>query len=122
MLSLLSKQQQLQSLILSGCPITSPGLVPLTNAPALTALWLDHTRIDASAADTLPSIAQLSYLSLQGSSIPSATVAELRQRLPGCVIDFPISPLLLALETTRGDMPAALKRLGTVKTLSLIHI
>ena len=131
----IARLPNLRVLNLRATPITDRGVSTLKTLPAINQVRLDRTTITDRAAESLALIATLGEVSLEGTRVTSDGKALLDRRRPdiGVRLDFPWADVKWEDREVSNEAPwsssalpedvtvADLKRLSSVRTLSLQH-
>jgi hypothetical protein len=86
-LSALSNCKQLKQLELNGTSITNKGLASLAALENLEILSITQTKATAEGISSLTAIKNLKKVFLYNTSYTSAAIAQLKQKMPGLLID-----------------------------------
>ncbi|MFN6387634.1 MAG: c-type cytochrome domain-containing protein, partial [Bacteroidota bacterium] len=86
-LSALSNCKQLKQLELNGTSITNKGLASLAALENLEILSITQTKATAEGISSLTAIKNLKKVFLYNTSFTSAAIAQLKQKMPGLLID-----------------------------------
>ena len=102
----LSNCKQLKQLELNGTTITNKGLASLAALENLESLSITQTKVTVDGIGNVSALKKLKKVYLYGTGFTNATIAGLKQKMPGLLIDTGGYKLpILATDTTEAKAP-----------------
>ena len=102
----LSNCKQLKQLELNGTTITNKGLASLAALENLESLSITQTKVTVDGIGNVSALKKLKKVYLYGTGFTNATIAGLKQKMPGLLIDMGGYKLpILATDTTEAKAP-----------------